>query len=429
MVAVEIGLLPWLRPSPFRIAAEPAAEEAEHHPAPAVLPPAGERQRVDGGERAAVGALGRGLGERAEHGVDDAQDRLGIAADRLRRRDAEQRRIGNDELDRREAAGIGRHVDEQMLERDVAAGDRGRARDVERPLARRRGAREVEPHAVAADRQVERDAQRLVGDAVIVEEIVVRIGAVRQRGDVGAHQRLGARRERLERGGDRVVAVFVEQRVHALLAEVERVELAVEVAPVRLRHARIGGEDVDDVLLHDAAADQLHRRHAKAFLEALGRLGVEVARHVAADVEPVADRGEPGEHLAAAHDRAHQAEVVEMRAAVVGVVEQIGVARLQPAVARDLVDHGLDRERHGADEDRQAGRALHQRRAGFGVIEPVAGVVRLGDDRIERRAEQRRVHLVGDLHQTAVEHRKRDGIERPHQRGSDLAPAPGSGPA
>ena len=52
---------------------------------------------------------------------------------------------------------------------------------------------------------------------------------------------------------------------------------------------------------NDAAADELHRRNAEALLEAFGRLGVEIARHVAADVEPVADRGEPGEHLAVAH--------------------------------------------------------------------------------------------------------------------------------
>ena len=51
------------------------------------------------------------------------------------------------------------------------------------------------------------------------------------------------------RRSDRVVAIFVEQRMHALLAEAERIELAVEIAPVRLRHARVGGKDIDDVLL------------------------------------------------------------------------------------------------------------------------------------------------------------------------------------
>ena len=75
-----------------------------------------------------------------------------------------------------------------------------------------------------------------------------------------------------------------------------------------------------------------------------------------------------------------------MRAAVIGVVEQEGVAGLQlvatrRGVARDLVDHRLDGEGHGADEDRQAGRALHERRAGLGVVEAMAGVARFGDDR------------------------------------------------
>ena len=101
----------------------------------------------------------------------------------------------------------------------------------------------------------------------------------------------------VERGSNGVVAVFVEQRVQAALAEIERVDLAVQIAPIGLRHARIGGENIDDVLLHARRArDELHRRNAHALLKAFGRLRVVVARHVAADVEPVTDRGEPGEH-------------------------------------------------------------------------------------------------------------------------------------
>ncbi len=201
-----------------------------------------------------------------------------------------------------------------------------------------------------------------------------------------------------------------------LFAKPERVELAVEIAPVRQRHARIGGKNIDNVLLEHAAADELDRRHAKAFLKTFSRLGVVIAGHVAADIEPVPDRGEPGEHLAAAHHRTHQAEIVEMRAAVVRIVEQISVALGEVAVVRDLVDHRLDRKRHGADENRQARSALHQSRAGLGVIKPVAGVVSLGDNRIERRAIERCVHLVGDLHQAAVEHRQCHGIKRPRHR-------------
>ena len=41
----------------------------------------------------------------------------------------------------------------------------------------------------------------------------------------------------------------------------------------------------------------------------------------------------------------------------------------------------------------------------------MAGVVRLGDDRIECRTVEGRVHLIGDLDQAAVEDCERDRIE------------------
>src|SRR5580704_7867127 len=80
-----------------------------------------------------------------------------------------------------------------MLERDIAASNGGRARDVERSFARRRRAREVEPHAIRRYGEVERDPQRRIAHTVIVEEVVAAVGAVRQRSNIGAHQRLRAR--------------------------------------------------------------------------------------------------------------------------------------------------------------------------------------------------------------------------------------------
>src|SRR3954447_18764646 len=100
------------------------------------------------------------------------------------------------------------------------------------------------------------------------------------------------------------------------LAKIQRIQLAVEIAPVRLRHTRVRRQDVDDVLLDDAATDELHRRNAEALLETLCGLGVEITRHVAANIEPMADRSEPGEYFSVAHQRAHQPHIVEMRAAV-----------------------------------------------------------------------------------------------------------------
>jgi hypothetical protein len=65
---------------------------------------------------------------------------------------------------------------------------------------------------------------------------------------------------------------------------------------------------------------------------------------------------------------------------------------------------------------RQAGRPLQARRAGLGLIEPVAGIMRLGDDRIESRAVKRRIHFIGNPDEAAVNDRERDRIERLHRR-------------
>src|SRR5215204_821734 len=105
---------------------------------------------------------------------------------------------------------------------------------------------------------------------------------------------------------------------------------------------------------------------------------------------------------------------VEMRPAGVRIVEEEGVAGGEPAIAPDLVDHRLDGERHGADEDRQALCPLDERRPARRMVDAVAGVARFGNDRVEGRAVERRVHLVGDLLEPALEDRQGDGVESGH---------------
>ena len=62
------------------IAAKPAAEEGEHHPARAVVAMAGERQRVDRADRAQpLRALGAACARAPKIDVDHPQDRLGVA--------------------------------------------------------------------------------------------------------------------------------------------------------------------------------------------------------------------------------------------------------------------------------------------------------------------------------------------------------------
>ncbi len=199
--------------------------------------------------------------------------------------------------------------------------------------------------------------------------------------------------------------------MQAPLAEIKRIELSVKVAPVRLRHARIRRQDIDDVLLQDTATHELYRRDTKAFLEALRRPRVEIAGDIASHIEPMCDRREPGKHLAAAHERTNEPEIVEMGTAVIGIVEQVRIARREITVLRGFVDDGFDCKRHGADEDRQARRALHQGCASGGMIEAVTRIMGFRDDGIESRSIERHVHLVGDPDEASVENCKRDGID------------------
>ena len=191
--------------------------------------------------------------------------------------------------------------------------------------------------------------------------------------------------------------MVIEQPRHALRAEVERIELAVEIAIKGPRQARVGGQDIDDVLAENPTVEELHRRDQHAFLKALGRHRIVVARHVPADIVPMPDRGQIAEQFAAVKDRLYQSEIGKMRAAIIGIVEDPQIAVMNPVLAGGLVDHRFHREGHDADEHRQARLALHQRFAGDRVVDTMRGIMRLGDDRIERRAKQRCIHLVGDL--------------------------------
>ena len=266
------------------------------------------------------------------------------------------------------------------------------------------GAREIERHRLARDREVERDAQRHVGDAVVVEEIIGAPGAVGKRAQIAAHLPRRAGAQLGERRAHRRLAPFVEQRGKPPRAEVERVDLALQVAIGAQRLAAVRLDDGENVVAELAARVKLHRRNQHAFLMALGRDWIVVARHVAADVVIMGDRGEETEQIAVAEERPHQLEVGEMRAALVWIVENVDVAVGEIAVARGFLDHRLDGERHHPDEYRQPGLALHQGFAGSRVVEAVRGVMRFGDDRIEGAAEQRRVHLVGDLFEPALQH-------------------------
>ena len=97
--------------------------------------------------------------------------------------------------------------------------------------------------------------------------------------------------------------------------------------------------------------------------------------------------------------RCHYRHVGQMRAAVIGAVEEPGVAGEEPAFAR--ADHGADARTHGTQVHGHVRRVGHQRPLAVEqrarVVEPLADVHRLRG-RLEYLA-----HLRSDVHEQVVE--------------------------
>ena len=200
------------------------------------------------------------------------------------------------------------------------------------PGAGRRRAREVQRQRFPVDREVERDLERFVAAAVVVDMVLEGIGPVGQLGNQGPHLPARAARNLLHRGGDGVVAEAVEQVVQARRAEVERAQLGVEIAVIAPGQPPVGEQDVDDVPVDRAAVGELHRRDAHPLLHDVAGRGVVVSRHVAADIEPVAHRGEVAEQFSVPEYRLDDLDVVEVGRADIGVVQEVQVAVLRSAV-------------------------------------------------------------------------------------------------
>jgi hypothetical protein len=141
-----------------------------------------------------------------------------------------------------------------------------------------------------------------------------------------------------------------------------------DVADALVGDADIAEDDGEDLLVHRPLLEELHGRQAQALLLDFGGAGREAARHHAADIRPVAGIGQPRKQRAAIEERLHEAHVHQVRAAEIGVVDDVDVARLQVLGA---VDHGLGAELHRADEDRQSQLALRDQFARAAVVDAI----------------------------------------------------------
>jgi hypothetical protein len=260
------------------------------------------------------------------------------------------------------------------------------------------------------------NAKRLVDHPIRVDEGLGLVGAVWNLGDVAAHQecRLGAHFP--DGSGDRLQPVAVDQAGQAPLADMQGGGLGLDVADALVGDAHVRVQDRVDLLVHVAALEELDGRKPEPLLLDLGGVRGEAARHHAAHIGPVAGVLQPAEELAAVVERHGEAHVHQVRAAEVGIVDDVDVAGLGRtglalADQPDQLGGGI---LHGADEHRQAQLALADERAGVAVVDARGAVVGLGDHRGEGRAREREVHLVADLLQAGLDHRKGEGIDARH---------------
>ena len=99
-------------------------------------------------------------------------------------------------------------------------------------------------------------------------------------------------------------------------------------------------------------------------------------------------------------ERLHELNVHEMRAAEIGVVDDIDVTRL--GIARDRNDR-LGGFLHRSDENRQAKVALRNQFAVVPVINPVRSVLPFRNDRTKRRSHECQIHFVANLLQAVLD--------------------------
>ncbi|OIQ65080.1 hypothetical protein GALL_533630 [mine drainage metagenome] len=223
------------------------------------------------------------------------------------------------------------------------------------------------------------------------------------------------RRPRAQFGNRRahhIVAIAIQQRAQPLLPHHQRRRLGLHIANPLIRHADVGADDRVNLLVQHAFLEQPNRRQTQPFLLHRGRRGRKSPRHRATRIRPVSGVRQPAENLALPIERSRKAHVHQMRAAQIGVVDDVDITELRRRrhPRRDALDQHPRRILHGADKHRQAPRALRDQRAILGGIDAVRAVVRLGNHRREGRARKRQVHLVADLLQPGLNDGQRNRI-------------------
>ena len=188
-----------------------------------------------------------------------------------------------------------------------------------------------------------------------------------------------------------LLAILADHLREAALAHVHARDQRPQVAVVVAGGADVREEQLPHLLHVFAAAHDLDRGYTHSFLENLGRLTREGARHHAADLLQMADGHGEAHDFVIDEDRLDQRVLGAMQATAVGVVVADHVAGLE-GLQRDLLDAASHQQRHPADH-RGAIFRLRDHLA-LGARERAGEVQRLVEDRRIRRLHQHDAHLA-----------------------------------
>ena len=312
------------------------------------------------------------------------------AAHRLARRRVHARAHGDAQVDAVEEAFVlrDRRVDERR-----ELGDRVAARVAERrPRLDVRavvGAGEVDDQPVAVDRDRDVHVDVVVAGRVGVDVDVGFVHAVGPAGDLLGEAAAGVGDRPVDRGAHRLGAVLLHDLGEPLDAEPRRADLRAQVADEPFEPV-VGAHREHDVAPLPARLDDLQQRVARALRPDVLGEDVVAAGHRAAGVAVMAlDRRDQQQRAVVVEHRREHVEVGEVPAAVVRVVGDDHVTRVQ------LVAEEVDREPHRQcraqhelrDADRQRGEAA------VSVEDRRVALVALVQDRRRRGARHERRHL------------------------------------
>ena len=272
---------------------------------------------------------------------------------------------------------------------------------VDRPDRDRIAPAQVDRDPVAAHHQLQSHVHRVLGEPVAVDVVAALVVAVGDPLDRGGGHPLGVVEHLAHALLDHVGAVLVGQPDHLVAPGAQGSDLRLDVALDVLRRAGAVLDDRDELVVELAGAVEHQRRQPQA-------LAADVGVEVASDVGPVGAADRDRQQLAVVEHRHRHRHIGRVGAALVGVVEDHDVARLQLR-HREPLQRCRGREVHRGDVHRAVGGLADQLPV---RIEDRVGVIdHVVDDRRERGLLKHLAHALGRVLERATQDLERDRIQ------------------